>query len=679
MRQPKVTLITLMLCCSGMLYAQTAREHAVGLHVWQDALNLIISTDAATIRDPSTRFSVRGQGAFDWTDVPIDSALGHLQLAAFDSAIEVRCLTVRRDTAGRPVPADGYALLTSAQPLTGQGRLALLVDAEAAVALADELARYRDDLRREGWTTELITTQPSRDHRQALAVRALIYQAYQRPHPLPLSHAVLIGQIPVPYAGGFSVRGVYPPPDGHEDHGGAWTADCYYADMEIAPGIDASEAWTDTSVEIADSINAYRTQNVNVPGDGKFDQSTIPSDVELAIGRIDMADLPAFGTTVGNRDREFELLRRYFDKNHRYRTSGRAIPLRALIDDNFHGFVYEEGRQRIHEAFAASAWRSFAPIVEDVVVGDWVAETTQRPSIDTMQSLLTYACGGGGFTHCSYVATTSELSRQPLRSPITMLFGSYFGDVAAQDNIMRAVVAADGDALTCGWSGRPHWFMHPLAAGETVGHCLVRTQNNSGEYQGATAVSLDDGTVTPLRLGERGIHIQLVGDPTVRLPGPRLASLTVRSIAVPNVPTLEIDVAATDSCQVTVEVAAGPDGPWTALTASFTIDDQAGRSRRVASPMPSGYVRVRPYRSVDQHGSRSWTSIWGRGIIRTFGATTGVDDAPLPDPTERQIFDVLGRPVPFTGSSLPPGLYLWQTQSHTGTVLEGFGQSRINP
>ena len=670
----KVTLIALMVCCSCILHAQTARDHAVALHVSQDDLTLIINADSATINNPSTRFSIRGQGAFDWTNVPIDSALGVLQLAKSDTAVEVRCLTLRRDTAGRPVPADGYVLLNNTQSSRGQGRVALIVDARAASALESELARYRDDLRREGWTTELIITQPSRDHRQAPAVRALIYEAYRRPHLQPLSHVVLIGQIPVPYAGGFSVRGVYPPPDGHEDHGGAWTADCYYADMEIAPGIDAAEAWTDTSVEIADSINAYRMQNVNVPGDGKFDQSTLPSDVELAVGRIDMADLPAFGTTSGNRDREFELLRRYFDKNHRYRTTGRTIPLRAVIDDNFHGFVYEKVRQRIHEAFAASAWRSFTPMVDEIVVGDWVAETATRPSVDTMQCLLTYACGGGGFTHCSYVATTSELSRQPLRSPITMLFGSYFGDVAAQDNIMRAVIAADGDALTCGWSGRPHWFMHPLAAGETVGDCLVRTQNNGGEYRGATTVSLDDGSLTPLRLGERGIHIQLVGDPTVRFPGPTLASLSVRRVAVPDVPTLEIDIAAVDSCRVTLEIAAMPDGPWTELTPAFNIDAQAGRSVRVPAPTSSGFIRARPYRAIDQRGSRCWTSMWGRGIIGSFGATTSVVDISLPDPAERRFFDLLGRPVPSNGSSLPPGLYLWQTPSQTGTTIEGFGQ-----
>ena len=674
MRHPKVTLLAFLLCCCSVLHGQTARNHAVELHVSQEDANLRVNGDSMILINPSTRFSIRGQGAFDWTDVSIDADRRVLALATSDDAVEVRCITVRNDTSGTIVPADGYVLLKSAEPSRGQGRVALVVDVQAASALAPELARYRDDLRREGWATEIIITPPSRDHRQAAVVRALIYQAYKRPHPLPLSHVVLIGQIPVPYAGGFSVRGVYPPPDGHEDHGGAWTADCYYADMEIAPGIDASEAWTDTSVEIADSINAYRIQNVNVPGDGKYDQSTLPSDVDLAVGRIDMADLPAFGTTSERRDREFELLRRYFDKNHRYRTSGRAIPLRALIDDNFNGFVYEEGRQRIHEAFAASAWRSFAPIVEDVVVGDWVAETTERPSIDTMQSLLTYACGGGGFTHCSYVATTSELSRQALRSPITMLFGSYFGDVAAQDNIMRAVIAADGDALTCGWSGRPQWFMHPLAAGETVGDCLVRTQNNGGAYRGATSVSLDDGTVAPLRLGERGVHIQLVGDPTVRLPGPRLASLTVRSIAVPDAPTLEIDVAATDSCRVTLEIAATPDGPWTELVAAFDINAQAGRSLRVPAPETSGFIRARPYRAVDQRRSRCWTSIWGRGMITAFGATTGVVDISMPDPTKRQFFDLLGRPVPSNGSSLPPGLYLWQTPSQTGTTLEGFGQ-----
>lgn len=52
----------------------------------------------------------------------------------------------------------------------------------------------------------------------------------------------------------------------------------------------------------------------NVPGDGKFDQTFIPSTIELEVGRVDLSDLPAFLPKT-----ERDLLRQYLDKNHNFR------------------------------------------------------------------------------------------------------------------------------------------------------------------------------------------------------------------------------------------------------------------------------------------------------------------------------------------------------------------------
>ena len=49
-------------------------------------------------------------------------------------------------------------------------------------------------------------------------------------------------------------------------------------------------AWTDVSVNVT---VASDPRNHNIPGDGKFDQSYIPGTLELAVGRIDMHDLPS--------------------------------------------------------------------------------------------------------------------------------------------------------------------------------------------------------------------------------------------------------------------------------------------------------------------------------------------------------------------------------------------------
>ena len=111
----------------------------------------------------------------------------------------------------------------------------------------------------------------------------------------PHSYLLLLGHIPVPYAGNYAV-------DGHDNHKGAWIADAYYGD------IDGN--WTDITIN---NTEASRDANKNVPGDGKFDQTSIPSTVEIAVGRIDFSNLPILNQS------EIELTRRYIQRNIDYR------------------------------------------------------------------------------------------------------------------------------------------------------------------------------------------------------------------------------------------------------------------------------------------------------------------------------------------------------------------------
>src|SRR6185503_3639869 len=98
--------------------------------------------------------------------------------------------------------------------------------------------------------------------------------------PANVKSVFLFGHVPVPYSGQLN-------PDGHADHVGAWPADVYYGD------IDGN--WTDNSVNFTQSINtdaADAARLTNRPGDGKFDQTQIPSPVELEVGRVDLSNLP---------------------------------------------------------------------------------------------------------------------------------------------------------------------------------------------------------------------------------------------------------------------------------------------------------------------------------------------------------------------------------------------------
>ena len=129
--------------------------------------------------------------------------------------------------------------------------------------------------------------------------------------PTRVRSVFLLGNLPVPYSGEMS-------PDGHPDHHGSWPADVYHGEMD--------GTWTDSTVN---TIAATHFESHNVPGDGKFDQTLLPSAVELAVGRVDLSELNAFAPLT-----EVQLLRRYLDRNHRWRHGEIEIPLRAFLDEN---------------------------------------------------------------------------------------------------------------------------------------------------------------------------------------------------------------------------------------------------------------------------------------------------------------------------------------------------------
>lgn len=295
-------------------------------------------------------------------------------------------------------------------------------------------------------------------------VRMLIQDTYSY-DPQNTKAILLLGRVPVPYSGEENI-------DGHPDHTGAYPADVYYADV--------NGVWTDVFVN---NTSAGDVRNHNTPGDGKFDQTIIPSDVELQTGRVDFFNMPSFGAG------EEELLRNYLDKDHEYRHKKFTIAHRALIDDNF-GFFSGE-------AFAASGWKNAAPLVgkDNVIAGDYITGMTDE------SYLWSYGCGGGWYQGASGVGNSGQLASSNLQSVFTMLFGSYFGDWDTPDNFLRAALA-QGKTLANVWSGRPHWQFHHMGLGENIGYDVQLSQNNTAHYFSNS--------------GARFVHIAFMGDPSLR-------------------------------------------------------------------------------------------------------------------------------------------------------------------
>lgn len=359
----------------------------------------------------------------------------------------------------------GYLLAGIERPLVDRrGKVILVVDASQAGALAEPLGRLERDLRGDGWVVVRHDVAPTST---AVDVKAKIKAAYEADRE-GVRSVFLFGHVPVPYSGDFN-------PDGHPDHRGAWPADAYYGDMD--------GEWPDQAV---DSQKASRPENRNVPGDGKFDPTFIPSDLELEVGRVDLSRMPAFGKS------ETELLRRYLDKDHAFRHRSLETERRALICDKFGDFR--------GEAFSSSGWRNWTALVGDskIQAADWFT------ALGAGSYLVAQGSGAGGFQSCAGVGTTADFAAKPTKAVFTILFGSYFGDWDSRDNLLRAPLASESHGLVAVWAGRPHWYLHSMALGETVGHAARLTQNNRGLY-------------VPTGGFPHAVHVALLGDPTLRL------------------------------------------------------------------------------------------------------------------------------------------------------------------
>ncbi len=367
---------------------------------------------------------------------------------------------------------DGYVYLCVGNEIESgdyYGRALLLIDETIADSLKREIFRFEKDIIGDGWALSAVEVPRTEkfDGAAVLKIKRTI-DSVAAASSEKLEAVVILGRVAVPYSGDFAA-------DGHKNHRGAWVADSYYADLD--------GEWTDES---AFDTLAERKENRNVPGDGKFDQNQIPSDAELAVGRIDFYGIRKLGKT------EIELLRGYLDKNHNFRTGRLSYASRGIIDDNFGMYG---------EAFASCAWMNFSALLgaDSSMAGDFV------DSVGSKINLWIYGCGAGSNYGVSGAISLEDLSSKIVPGVFSALFGSYNGDWDNPDNILVSCLASDSPTLTCSWAGRPFWHFHRMSIGEPIGFSARLSLNNQYLYRSSGLY------------GYRFTHVSLLGDPTLRM------------------------------------------------------------------------------------------------------------------------------------------------------------------
>ena len=427
----------------------------------------------------------------------------------------------------------GYVLSgINVSPVLSRGTVILLIDSTMMMPLSAEIARLEQDLKKELWTViKRSAPRATAFNPEAVTTTKEIIFSIIEKNPNELYSILLLGRIPVPYSGLMA-------PDGHSpDHVGAWPADVYYADFD--------GEWSDESIN---SSGASRVENKNVPGDGKFDKSQNDADIKYPVGRIDFYNLTSFAET------ELQLLKRYLDKNHAFRSGAIKPVYEATVDDNFG--AYGEG-------FSGSAYRGFGGLVgKDNIVAN-------REFLDsTITIMFSYGCGAGSYTSCAGVGGIAEFSKRPITSIFTMIFGSYFGDWDSKDNVMRSVVASRGTVLTTGWAARPHWFFHPMGLGKPIGEVLLGAQNNTQQYMPSIYVTNRYPGGVYYQVAPRGTHIALIGDPTLRMTS-NMPIETPKNIGVTSTVSAQIDWESVPNANgYLVYKSSSEAGPFEALTPS---------------------------------------------------------------------------------------------------------------
>lgn len=465
----KITLLLLIgLLATGLVRGQVAKDATVPIAavINQNPLSITLNWPNPSASTLNIYRRIKGQAGIQW--VLLHYATASTETSFTDNNItpgQTYEYSIQRTT---NINAYGYVMVAAGAPVVDQrGKVLLFVDADLLAPLSAELERLRNDLAGDGWQViEHVVDAAA----TVQTVKNQIVADYNS-SPSTVKSVFLLGKIPVPYSGNTNW-------DGHPDHQGAWPADSYYGDV--------NGTWTDVNVN---NTSPSRPANDNVPGDGKFDQSIIPSPVDLPVGRVDLRRLTlgTFGATTA------ELFKRYLDKDHNWRMGLYTVENKALVDDNFFFFS--------GEAFAENGFRNAYPLVGEanVVEGDFFNNSNPQ------SYLMGYGCGGGSYNSAGGVGSSTDFAFDTVNIVFTNLFGSYHGDWDYETNpLMPAALGSRGGILTCSWAGRPHEFSHAMAAGETIGYCMKETQN--AQYNNGFFASY----------GESGAHLALLGDPTLR-------------------------------------------------------------------------------------------------------------------------------------------------------------------
>jgi len=297
-------------------------------------------------------------------------------------------------------------------------------------------------------------------------------------------------------------------PDGHGNRT-SYVTDFFYADID---GV-----WTDNAYSQANPGPSGELSLPNLPGDGIYDPSRMPSMLELAFGRVDPVDCDTGGsvnTTDTHTETHAETVGIYLDKSHKYKNyqpygqpgAETLIGRRAILR-------HSNGGQNGASALAVQ----FLSIFGLHNLEDFHTSSTEPQYLIDNGPFLYYGQNSQGPTG----AAPGEKGAH--RYGMQSWWGDWWSRTGSRENIF----GSENMSLTWIYSGRwdTQFLLFPLGMNETYGEALRLSANYEWE-------EYFTGNITTSSFYERREFLRnLVGDPTLRMfPVPPPQNLT----ATPN-------------------------------------------------------------------------------------------------------------------------------------------------
>ncbi len=365
----------------------------------------------------------------------------------------------------------------------GQGQMILLVARNIIDSLPEKYTRLKKELTAEGWfVNELVVNRAGSwdSGDTVVSIKSQIKTIYNNAPANDKPKCIFIlGHVPLPRSGSTTVTA----PDAHDQNKGARGCDAYYADMD---GI-----YTDTATFNPGGLSSDLA--INLPGDFKWDQDFFPSDIEMAFGRIDFADLTDYSLT------EIKMTENYLDRLSNYKNVNPGFNM-GEKSAFFYGFTNSND----------GSYRSLPSISKSINVFEntvgaphpqWVKDN--GPFKIYMQNLT--------------VPLTTEWDTLGMNATVFTSDQSYWGYGDVPQNYIysriRSLLAADSKCLITLWTTTGLNIFHQAGTGEAFGIAVKEIMNHNSTNQLLEKAPQNYDTED----WWNRTHFAFYGDPTVRL------------------------------------------------------------------------------------------------------------------------------------------------------------------